>query len=216
MLFAWQLLITSRGNQYVPKSEPPVEEEELVQVQGYRFENLSRAGDPSGQQDPTAAVARGQSDEGPQPTSPIQRRHSASPTREVTEDDLAEKHATAGALGPVYAAAKAVTADDAGKSANNPLEANTNGEEEVAITFPPKSRQSDEPGSARQRVSHDSATPSYLNFPEPPEDYEPSKPKLLADRIPARIPILTEKYRYDSREGFLRYYSPTYWRFDLS
>lgn len=121
----------------------------------------------------------------------------------TTEDDLAEKHSSAGALGPGYAAAKALAAEEASGRTDSSISQERIQESEVALTYPPRVRQRSEADSA-PRVSHESATPSYLHFPDPPENYEPARPKTLADRIPARVPILTEKYRYDNREGFLR------------
>ncbi|GAA5842481.1 hypothetical protein JCM11251_007326 [Rhodosporidiobolus azoricus] len=59
--------------------------------------------------------------------------------------------------------------------------------------------------SAARRDSEQSAAPSYLHFPEPEEDYEPVKP-LRVERVPQKVPILTEQYRYDAREGRLRPY----------
>ncbi|GAA5870727.1 hypothetical protein JCM3774_001735 [Rhodotorula dairenensis] len=46
---------------------------------------------------------------------------------------------------------------------------------------------------------------SYLHFPDPPPELEPPKP-LAVERIPRSVPVLTEQYRYDPREGIVRPY----------
>ncbi|GAA5896861.1 hypothetical protein JCM5296_002575 [Sporobolomyces johnsonii] len=84
-------------------------------------------------------------------------------------------------------------------------------------TFPPQAhliRKSSSPtvttkrpssSSFARRLSSESNAhaPSFLHFPEPPEDYEPPK-WLRVERIPNRVPVLTEQYRYDAREGIVR------------
>ncbi|GAA6002439.1 hypothetical protein JCM10207_001119 [Rhodosporidiobolus poonsookiae] len=85
-----------------------------------------------------------------------------------------------------------------------------------SVAFPPKAhllnsssgprdKLSSSPPGTTARASHDSAAPSWMHFPEPEEDYEPIKP-LKVERVPQRVPLLTEQYRYDAREGILRPY----------
>ncbi|GAA5821516.1 hypothetical protein JCM3770_001057 [Rhodotorula araucariae] len=88
-----------------------------------------------------------------------------------------------------------------------------------APTFPPKAHLSDETpaqphklstsatalSDAPPRRSRSSGAPSYLAFPEPPDDYEPPR-HLPVERIPRNAPVLTEQYRYDPREGIVRPY----------
>ncbi|GAA5977559.1 hypothetical protein JCM11641_006864 [Rhodosporidiobolus odoratus] len=88
-----------------------------------------------------------------------------------------------------------------------------------SLTFPPKAHLLNSASSPHDKLStsppasdahvttirpsRDSAAPSYLNFPEPNEDYELPK-RMKVERIPQKVPILTEQYRYDTREGLLR------------
>lgn len=90
-----------------------------------------------------------------------------------------------------------------------------------ALTFPPKAHLPSRPTSPTAhhtasppaatasdpppRPSRSSAAPSYLAFPDPPDDYEPPK-RLPVERIPRNAPVLTEQYRYNAREGIVRPY----------
>ncbi|GAA5911002.1 hypothetical protein JCM6882_006745 [Rhodosporidiobolus microsporus] len=77
----------------------------------------------------------------------------------------------------------------------------SSGPRDKLSTSPPSSTAFD--STAARRDSQQSAAPSYLHFPEPEEDYEPVKP-LRVERAPYKVPVLTDQYRYDTREGRLR------------
>ncbi|GAA6027283.1 hypothetical protein JCM8097_002556 [Rhodosporidiobolus ruineniae] len=70
-------------------------------------------------------------------------------------------------------------------------------------SFPPATSTIFNPTLTHRPSRSSGHAPSYLNFPEPDEDYEPVKP-LKAERVPQRVPVLTPQYRYDTREGLLR------------
>ncbi|GAA5823556.1 hypothetical protein JCM10212_003181 [Sporobolomyces blumeae] len=52
-------------------------------------------------------------------------------------------------------------------------------------------------------LSSSARPPSFLHFPDPPESYEPRE-RLKVERVPPVVFTLTDRYRYDWKEGFLR------------
>jgi palmitoyltransferase len=176
-----------RARQYVPQSDPPREKVALVQVEGYRFEDT-----PQGEKsfEPPPRATRG---------GPV----------ESTEDAIAEEHPSAGAFGPgaTSVVASAATPNDtpsALPAPSRPVSASeTTAVSSTSLPYPAQAKMN---APKEGHLSQSSTARSYINFPPPPEGWEPAGPKLLVDRIPPDVPVLTEEYRYDSREGFLRPY----------
>ncbi|SCZ99567.1 BZ3500_MvSof-1268-A1-R1_Chr3-1g06106 [Microbotryum saponariae] len=227
LMFVWcymRIINTGPGfaRDYVPQTEPPQEEEELVQVEGYRFENLRRSvNEPPPR---TSADASG-----PRADTIDLKQGLASPPEaapaSVERDDDANEDPTLGALGPAAASlAAAVTLEDPEPNPSQPkTSTSTIGDSMTAIGTQPDSNPSSTTFSTTQpittspyppqphtqpfaptRTSHESTSRSYLDFPEPAKDYKPAPPKVILERTPPTVPVLTEQYRYDSREGYLR------------
>ncbi|GAA5910015.1 hypothetical protein JCM8208_006413 [Rhodotorula glutinis] len=155
------------------------------------------------------------------------RRRSLAPSAADEEDRLAEENGGTAALGPDIASAilngTRPSSADVAVSPHTELErercqspASTTlgpSSDRSALTSPPKAHlrapspapPTSSPDGAPPRPSHSSGAPSYLAFPEPPDDYEPPK-RLPVERIPRNAPVLTDQYRYDAREGILRPY----------
>lgn len=209
--------------QFVPKSDPPPEEVELVQVEGYRFEQLPPRAHTSREDLVTAGIVAERPprqeavDEEEEQDEELREQEERRAREEVgVEDEFAETRPSAGAFGPTIAniAASSIrpsdhdtapTTDDA-MSATHSTSGTTavSAPDTFPISYPPKIHAKRSTSPPLPRRSQESTAPSYLNFPQPPEDYEPVKPRTLVDRLPPRVPVLTEDYRYDSREGFLR------------
>jgi palmitoyltransferase len=218
------MLTLSFHLQFVPQSDPPPVEAELVQVQGYRFENLP----PRAHTSREDLVADGIVDGGPRrghetlgeerdEGEGLREQEERRAREEVgVEDDFAETRPSAGAFGPAIAniAASGIrpSTHAASPSGDDAVSAthSTSGTTAVSapdtfpVSYPPKTHAKRSTSPPPPRQSQESTAPSYLNFPQPPDDYEPVKPRTLIDRVPPRVPVLTEDYRYDSREGFLR------------
>ncbi|KAK4704989.1 hypothetical protein P7C70_g1218, partial [Phenoliferia sp. Uapishka_3] len=81
------------------------------------------------------------------------------------------------------------------------------------LSYPPKAHPKHGKGKAlssdNPRPSLSNSLRSFMNFPEPAEDYEANrklKEAVLVERVPPQVPVLSEDYRYDEKEGFLRPY----------
>ncbi|ORY92807.1 DHHC palmitoyltransferase-domain-containing protein [Leucosporidium creatinivorum] len=230
-LFVWsytKAILTSPGfaRDFVPQSDPPPEEAELVQVEGYRFEHLPPRAHTSREDLVADGIVSGGSqqrqapvDEEKDEDEELREQEERRAREEVgVEDDFAETRPSAGAFGPAVAniAASGIrpSAHTSAPSTDDAVSAthSTSGTTAVSspdtfpVSYPPKTHAKRSTSPPLPRQSQESAAPSYLNFPQPPDDYEPVKPRTLVDRVPPRVPVLTEDYRYDSREGFLRPY----------
>ncbi|KPV75488.1 uncharacterized protein RHOBADRAFT_53460 [Rhodotorula graminis WP1] len=155
------------------------------------------------------------------------RRRSLAPSAADEEDRLAQEDGGTAALGPDIASAilqgtrppslnAAVPPLDQDERDRCQSTASTTlgpSSDRSALASPPKAhlrartptRPESSPDGALPRPSRSSGAPSYLAFPEPPDDYEPPK-RLPVERIPRNAPVLTEQYRYDAREGLVRPY----------
>ncbi|GAA5846081.1 hypothetical protein JCM9279_004779 [Rhodotorula babjevae] len=160
------------------------------------------------------------------------RRRSFAPSAADEEDHLAEENGATAALGPDIASAilnrtRSTSAgaetsaaampplahDERNRSQSTASTTLGPSSDRSALTSPRKAHlrtrssapPSPSPDATAPRPSRSSGAPSYLAFPEPPDDYEPPK-RLPVERIPRNAPILTEQYRYDAREGILRPY----------
>ncbi|GAA5857517.1 hypothetical protein JCM8547_009313 [Rhodosporidiobolus lusitaniae] len=251
VMFVWTYAVaitTSPGyaKDYVPQSDPPLEEAEYITVAGPPFHEQPRSPRPH----TTEEDLRETVDEPQEELEMVERRRSiVSQHGQAEEDVVAETAPAAGALGPAWATAFTSAADPPANSTSFPTRtpssettppsdpysldrdrcqssASTAAASSTAhapsITFPPaahlltsassprdKLSTSPPPSSAGPpttvRPSHDSVAQSYLHFPEPDEDYEPAK-NLKVERVPHKVPVLSEQYRYDTREGLLRPY----------
>ncbi|SGY50503.1 BQ5605_C001g00891 [Microbotryum silenes-dioicae] len=227
LMFVWcymRIINTGPGfaRDYVPQTEPPQEEEELVQVEGYRFENLRRSvNEPPPR---TSVDVNGPGADAIDLEQGIVARPEAA-SASVERDDEANEDPTLGALGPAAASlAAAVTLEDPERTPSEPkTSTSTIGDSMTAIGTQPDSNPSSTTFSTTQpiatssyppqphtqpfaptRTSHETTSRSYLDFPEPAKDYKPAPPKVILERTPPTVPVLTEQYRYDSREGYLR------------
>ncbi|SCV71227.1 BQ2448_2815 [Microbotryum intermedium] len=230
-MFVWcymRIINISPGfaRDYVPQTEPPQEEEQLVQVEGYRFENLR----PSANEPPprTSVDANGHGTNAIDLERATTARPEAVPVSAVRDDEANEDPALS-ALGPAAASLAAAISTHDSEQPEEPTTSppktstSTIGDSTTARgtqpdsnpsfttfsttnapagpSYPPKPHTPSLPPS---RTSHESTSRSYLDFPEPTEDYKPAPPKVIFERTPPTAPVLTERYRYDSREGYLR------------
>jgi palmitoyltransferase len=182
---------------------------ELVTVGGSRFEHLP----PSPRVPEEAHVSRTID------SLAVEDLGEAHTTTVADEDALADSHPSAGALGPsIGAAALSLAASLPPPSPPlDPLEPIIHAPEDSTtspVVVPPSSTFPviPHPPKAHAKVlSNSSATArpsssSFNRFPSPPADYAPPGPKVLVERMPARVPILTADYRWDAKEGILRPY----------
>lgn len=224
-------LISFHWTQYVQQSDPPKEEADLVDVVGYRFEDQPARRHTS-VEDLRASSDAEQTLAG-RDSLATRETFSTDPTSHlvnglITEDEIAQERPSTLAFVPPFPII-AEASQHAQSSRHNPPSCNspttesftstapshdppapsTSGTTAVSSTatfplaFPPKARAKDE---FPPRVSSSSNRRSFMNFPAPPEDYEANRPSLLVERVPPQLPILSDDYRYDSREGFLRPY----------
>lgn len=190
------------ASQYVPKTDPPLEQAELVVVEGHRFENLPESPRQSRavqELEASQAVAH----EG----HPIEANAARSPSPGPTY--FSNLNAV---LPHPFVPGHSPTSDTFGTRTER---FSTGGETAISspststipLTYPPRARTNkDSNTESPTRVSRDLGKRSFLHFPAPPEDWEPAGPKLLVDRIPPQVPVLTGDYRYNVNEGILRPY----------
>ncbi|KAK4046783.1 hypothetical protein OIO90_006449 [Microbotryomycetes sp. JL221] len=218
LMFVWsyaKVVFVGPGyaKECVPKTDPPVTEDApLVQVEGYDFDRHERVAPPSSEAEKIRQDYGLASATQAHRVVDSQREHQDNQQSEITKDpteEMVSRHPKAGALGPAFAAAKAVAT---GGLANNTLDPEKatglcdNGQDcqsrlsaEGDITRPAQALVRQRSTSTREQLSH-------LHFPEPPKDYRAARPTILINRAPPMVPILTTDYRYDTREGLLRPY----------
>lgn len=202
--------------QYIEKSDPPIEDVELVEYIPQTFEHLpSRHSKINKSRDSISS-----SDAAALTDAELTENKNSNTVEAETQD---EQHPTAGAFGPVVAKVVNQFTEDQSPSSNplssinnstlsNPLSSTSTSPISLTAYPPPihsKSPSSRPPSSSSNPVNPSaphSRAHSYLNFPGPSSDYEPEGFRPVIERQPVQRPVLTENYRYDSREGIVRPY----------
>lgn len=200
--------------QYVAPSEPPKEQAELIEVVPQRFEDLpartrglQRSLSLSRPITPTSTHSNlAQLEAGPDahPEAELEVEREAKPRLELSEKNVvvAGRASHDDALSPPAASPAGSTSGTTAVSHPASSEVDT-----FSVTFPPKALPKKRPSSADDPPRPSNATgPSFMRFEDPPEDYTPNPPRPKVERVPPRVPILTDEYRYDYRVGFLRPY----------
>ncbi|KAM0755954.1 zf-DHHC-domain-containing protein [Meredithblackwellia eburnea MCA 4105] len=204
IMFIWSYTVaitTAPGfaRDVVPQSDPPKENAQLVQVNGYNFENNTN----SNQQIDRATTA---SEETTDDSVQAPASASVSPTNDSffsnnSNSESRQPNSTSGSTAvdstitfpaPAHHHSKQINATT--DSASVPPAPTPNHISTIRLPSPPP-------------PPHKPLTPSihsFLHFPPPPSDYVIRPTPLLVERVPAKIPVLTQEYRYDNREGFLR------------
>ena len=218
----------------MPKTDPPKEDTILFDVVGYRFEDqptqrhtlmedLAVEGDAGDPPTGRESLATG----GTFDTGASTAMVNVAPLQEErVENGVAAEHPSEGAFVPPFPflseapptfhkspASASPTTESFTSTARSHYHPSTSGTTTVSSTstfplaFPPKAKErKNQTAGGASRPSTSSNTESFLHFPPPPEDYEAGRVQLLVERIPPQVPILTDDYRYDSREGFIRPY----------
>lgn len=199
--------------QYIAKTDPPIEDVELVEYLPQTFEHL-----PSR---PSKINI---------PRKPPSSSDNASPEAAPAEQDpnilqvesQEEQHPTAGAFGPIIAKVVDQFTEDQSPFviSSSPVNIPTHSDPSLSTSSPPVSLPSYPPPTHFKSPSSPASSSSipvnvsaphspansYLHFPGPSSDYEPEGFRPVIERQPVQRPVLTQDYRYDSREGIVRPY----------
>ncbi|KAI5476748.1 vacuole protein, palmitoyltransferase domain containing [Pseudohyphozyma bogoriensis] len=219
IMFVWTYavaIVTPPGfaKDYVPQTEPPREKAELVQVQGYRFEDQpessSRRIEEHDDEDYPGGGAVGKGEN--RRSSGGDWERDTSVEERIESETGVDANCTTTLTGSGEDSSSPTNESFTSTSfSNRPSASDTtflSKSSQPPVPYPPKAhtRTSGGQQSAPPRASRSSTTRSFLHFPQPPEDYEPPKMVPLVERIPTQVPVLTEDYRYDFKEGFVRPY----------
>lgn len=201
ILFIWSYAIaitTPPGfaSDYVPQSDPPKEDRELIQVEGYRFEDFPIRENEGAEQRGLDRTSEETEDDG-------------NGTTVVDEDQNSGTAADAEEIrpSPPPTIQQSVTFPSVGSSNHVVKSSISSSQPRLSITSSSSPALPRKPTTAR--LSTASSGRSFLHFPPPPENcrHEPPKNHRLIDRIPPNnTPVLKDDWRYDVREGILRPY----------